>query len=141
MTGSQYLALDNLHDPPTTVARSLQALACLPENNRKVRSILFFVPGEGYLALGDQDAADRALFEARRIGEAGDSPFIAYGALYLQASVAREQGRLHEAAATCQEALHAAELVEQADHSLAGAVLFAPAARLCYTFLSLPPWR
>jgi LuxR family maltose regulon positive regulatory protein len=117
-----YLALDNLHDPQATVARSLQALDRIPEDNLKARSILLFVLGQAYLALGNRDAADRALVEARRMGETGDSPFIAFGAMYLQASVAREQGRLHKVAATCQGALRTAvEPVEQVGLSLARA--------------------
>jgi LuxR family maltose regulon positive regulatory protein len=100
-----YLAFGRGDGPQTVVDLSLQALDRFPEDNQRVRSALLFILGQAYLTLGNQDAADRALIETRRTGEVVDSLYIVSAAIYLQTSVAREQGQLYKTVAICQETL------------------------------------
>jgi LuxR family transcriptional regulator, maltose regulon positive regulatory protein len=100
-----YLTFDGGQDPHLAIEYARQALENLPGDSGSVRSSLIFLMGQGYLAVGDRDAALRSLAAAAQSAAACDAPFIAFGATYIQAAVYREMGRLHRAAELCRQAL------------------------------------
>jgi LuxR family maltose regulon positive regulatory protein len=92
-----------------------QALECLPEDTPELRGALVYGKGQAHLLLGNQDAADAAFAQARHIGEASSSPFLAIAAASSQVAVARAQGQLRKAAAICRAALRT--IVEPAERA------------------------
>ncbi len=90
-----------------------QALERLPEDPPELRGALVYGMGQAHLLLGNQDVADAAFAQARHIGEASSSPFLAIAATSSQVAVARARGQLRKAVAICQEALRT--IVEPAE--------------------------
>jgi LuxR family maltose regulon positive regulatory protein len=92
-----------------------QALERLPEDTPELRGALVYGMGQAHLLLGNQDTADAAFAQARHIGEASSSPFLAIAATSSQVAVARARGQLRKAVAICREALRT--LVEPAEQA------------------------
>jgi LuxR family maltose regulon positive regulatory protein len=92
-----------------------QALERLPEDTPELRGGLVYGAGQAHLLLGNQDAADAAFAQARHIGEASSSPFLAIAAASSQVAVARARGQLRKAVAICREALRT--IVEPAERA------------------------
>jgi LuxR family maltose regulon positive regulatory protein len=105
VTLEAYLARIRGDAPETVIELSSQALDRLPQGSLAMRSWLAINLGLAHLALGNVADATNAIAQARKIGEASDDLAMALAAVYLQATTARRQGRLHEAAAICHEAL------------------------------------
>jgi LuxR family maltose regulon positive regulatory protein len=124
MTASRVsLSLRRGDSPQEVIAAAHQALDRIPENdllyNLRARSNTFMALGHAYWRLGDEEAANNAFAEARRIGEAIEHFSISIAATCNQARIAYGHGRLHQAAAICQEALRStAEPAEQAGRPL-----------------------
>jgi LuxR family maltose regulon positive regulatory protein len=100
-----------------------QALDCIPEDdlvyNLRARSNLFLTLGYAHWRLGEKSAADQALSEARRIGEAIEHLSVVIDASRIQTQSAYDRGRLLQAAAICQEVLRSiVEPSEQAGRPL-----------------------
>jgi len=92
-----------------------RALERLPEDTPELRGTLVYGTGQAHLLLGNQDAADAAFAQARHIGEASSSPFLAIAAASSQVAVARARGQLRKAVAICREALRT--IVEPAERA------------------------
>jgi LuxR family maltose regulon positive regulatory protein len=111
-------------DPPREVVHfSRQALDSIPEDdllyNWRARSNLFLVLGCAYWHLEDEESADHAFGEARRIGDAVEHFSASISATRNQARIAYNRGQLRRAAAICQQALQTiVEPSEQAGRPL-----------------------
>jgi LuxR family maltose regulon positive regulatory protein len=109
------IAGDRADDLEVAIDLAHQALERLPEDALELRTILVYGTGQAHLLLGNQDAADAAFAQARHIGEASSSPFLAIAAASSQVAVARAQGQLRKAVAICREALRT--IVEPAERA------------------------
>jgi LuxR family maltose regulon positive regulatory protein len=97
-------------DPPQQViALSRQALDSLPEDSLRFRSALAFNLGVAHRALGNAAEASRAFGDARKIGESSKDLFNTSAAIYAQAHIAYQQGRLRNAAAICRAGLQSVQ--------------------------------
>jgi LuxR family maltose regulon positive regulatory protein len=94
---------------PEVIEFSRQALDYIPEDNLlynlRARSNLFLILGYSYWRLGNENAANQAFAEARRIGEAVEHFSTSIWATCNQARIAYDRGRLRQAAAICQAVL------------------------------------
>jgi ATP/maltotriose-dependent transcriptional regulator MalT len=90
------------NDLPRAIELSRVALDDLPQENGALRSVITLNLGIAHWQSGDLTAATRVLTQASTIGESAGSALVALGILGdLQA----EQGHLHQAAETYQQAL------------------------------------
>jgi LuxR family maltose regulon positive regulatory protein len=120
-----YLALWRGAAPQTVIALALHALAGLPPEDKvpldsnylRFRSGLNNNLGISYLALGNEEAADHAFAQARRIGEACGDLLNAYAAAVYQSCIPRAHGRLPAAATLCREALESIGRTRQSPES------------------------
>jgi LuxR family maltose regulon positive regulatory protein len=97
-------------DAPRAVQLCRQALETLREDNEVVRAIAAHALGEAYSHSGDLDGALQANAQAARIAKVSGSTLLAVAALTSQGDVLIDQGRLHQAAETYDEALQLAIL-------------------------------
>ncbi len=112
-----YLALWKGEDPGTVMALAKKALAGLPpesERNldpsfQRFRSGLIHNLAISYMALGDEEAANRAYAETQRIGEACGDFLNMYSAIANQSLLLRRHGHLQEAASLCSRAISGRE--------------------------------
>jgi LuxR family maltose regulon positive regulatory protein len=91
------------------------ALEVVPESDPGTRSILVANLGIEYLNSGDEQAAERALVDAVRLGESGISHYIELVATYVLTIIAHRRGRLREVAAMCRTSV--ASIVEPIERS------------------------
>jgi LuxR family maltose regulon positive regulatory protein len=91
--------------PQEAVELSRQALDGLAEDDLRLRGFLTMNLASAYLRLGEVEAALRGYVEAQRIGEANEDYYTALIAVHRQAYLLTKQGRLHEAAEICRQAL------------------------------------
>jgi LuxR family maltose regulon positive regulatory protein len=91
--------------PQQVIALSQKALDSLPKDSLRFRSALAFNLGVAHWSLGDTAAASRAFGDARKIGGISKDLFNTSAAIYAQAHIAYQQGRLRDAAAICREGL------------------------------------
>ena len=91
------------------------ALEVVPESDPGTRSILVANLGIEYLNSGDEQAAERALVDAVRLGESGISHYIELVATYVLTIIARRRGRLREVVAMCRTSV--ASIVEPIERS------------------------
>jgi len=97
----------HLAAPREAVDLSRQALDGLAEDDLRLRGFLTMNLASAYLRLGEAEAALRGYAEAQRIGEANEDYYTALIAVHRQAYILTQQGRLHEAAQLCRQALRA----------------------------------
>jgi LuxR family maltose regulon positive regulatory protein len=95
-------------DAPSTIAYAHQALEFLPETNLPIRSFAILVLGSAYLLNGDMENAGHYLAEARRLGRDSGNLHVAVLSTFLLANFLVDQGQLHRAVETYQEALQLA---------------------------------
>jgi LuxR family maltose regulon positive regulatory protein len=84
---------------------ALQAEKLLPEENLAERSLIPFVLGDGYLATGKLDKAERAFEKIKQIGYASGNLWTISVALHKLALLKVMQGRLRAARGLYQEAI------------------------------------
>jgi LuxR family maltose regulon positive regulatory protein len=82
-----------------------QALECLPERDLTARGFVALILGSMLRVSGDPVAAVRVLTEAIDISQAAGDSHVAVLAFCSLARVLVTQGRLHQAATVCQDAL------------------------------------
>jgi LuxR family maltose regulon positive regulatory protein len=87
-----------------------QALESLREDNGVVRGLAAYALSEASRHSGDLDGALQANAQAVRLARASGNTLLAVTALTSRADVMIEQGRLHQAAEACNEALQLATL-------------------------------
>ncbi len=91
------------------VARTIElanlALERLPSDRQGERGVAYFVLGGARVLTGDWTGAAEALAQAAAVGAGGKNPHIAVSALNSLASIQAEQGHLHQAQATAEEAV------------------------------------
>ncbi|WP_129629614.1 LuxR C-terminal-related transcriptional regulator [Candidatus Oscillochloris fontis] len=98
-------------DTAQTVALAQAALAEIPDDSVIVRSVVALMLGSAAYLRGDMAAAEAALNEAARTGQAANLLIITIFALRQLGELAARIGQLHRAARTYQEALeHGARL-------------------------------
>jgi LuxR family maltose regulon positive regulatory protein len=100
-----YLSQFRGDDPQTVIALSSQVLQSLPEDDLMFRSALAYNLGVAYSRLGDKDAAKGAFEQAEQIGLASNDLFNASAGIQERATLAREEGRLRDAAQICRKGL------------------------------------
>jgi LuxR family maltose regulon positive regulatory protein len=91
------------------------ALEVVPESDPGTRSILVANLGIEYLNSGDEQAAERALVDAVRLGESGISHYIELVVTYVLTIIARRRGRLRDVAAMCRTSV--ASIIEPIEQS------------------------
>jgi len=93
-------------DDLAQAARLLQeALSLLPEEDRRLRSVASLRMGMLLKRQMSWDAAQRALEQARRLGDATGSLYVAMSACGQLAEMWIDRGRLHQAARLCRQVL------------------------------------
>jgi LuxR family maltose regulon positive regulatory protein len=103
-------------DPPAMVIGLIQhALEVVPEADAPMRGMLALQLGIANLAVSDRPGAERALAQARQLGETSGSHYVVLSAAYLQADLAQQSGRLADAIRICQNAL--ADVVDPIEHA------------------------
>ena len=85
-----------------------QALDLLPESSDAIRSVVSFVLGGAYRLRGNVSGARHAWVEARRTSQTAGNIYLSVSATSALADLFIEQGWLHQAAETYQEALRLA---------------------------------
>jgi LuxR family maltose regulon positive regulatory protein len=95
-------------DIPHAIERAHQALELLPEEEGTVRSVVAFTLGGVYLLAGNVAGARQAFAEASSLGRRAGNIHVAVPAICSLAELQAEQGQLHQAAETYQEALRLA---------------------------------
>ncbi|EFO79906.1 TPR repeat-containing transcriptional regulator LuxR [Oscillochloris trichoides DG-6] len=96
-------------DTEATLTLAQAALAEIPDDSVIVRSVVALMLGSAAYLRGDMAAAEAALNEAARAGQAANLTIIAIFALRQLGELAARIGQLHRAARTYQEALDLGE--------------------------------
>jgi LuxR family maltose regulon positive regulatory protein len=99
------LIADFQGDMDSAIELALQAETLLPEHNLAERSIIPFVLGDGYSAIGEMDKAEQAFEKIKQIGYASSNLWTISVALHKLALVKVMQGRLRAARDLYQEAI------------------------------------
>jgi LuxR family maltose regulon positive regulatory protein len=102
------------------VSLACAALAELPTDSVIVRGVVSLMLGSSAYISGDMAAADSALEEAARAGQAADLPIIAIFALRQLGELHGRIGQLHRAARTYQAAIDLGARLYPASDPLAG---------------------
>ncbi|MBN1937236.1 MAG: hypothetical protein JW934_21430 [Anaerolineae bacterium] len=101
--------------PEKVVVLCLEALQTLPEADTYTRSAITFYLAQAYQRLGDREAAERALGQARQLGLIAEGHAVALVVAGIQAGEAWDRGDLHAVARICREAI--ASLVRPAEQT------------------------
>jgi LuxR family maltose regulon positive regulatory protein len=96
-------------DPQLTIELAQRALAELPESDWRARGMVAVLLGLGYRQTMNFAAAHKALAKALAIAKATGQKYVVIDVLCQIARVEHDQGCLHQAVATCQQALRLAE--------------------------------
>ncbi|MDY7042269.1 MAG: LuxR family transcriptional regulator, partial [Chloroflexota bacterium] len=95
-------------DVARTIEQADLALALLDAAREGERAVAYFVLGGVHILRGDVTAAGEAMAQASTIGQRGGNVHVAVPALNALAEIQAQQGQLHLAWATAQEAVHLA---------------------------------
>jgi len=95
-------------DVARTIEQADLALAMLDAAHEGERAVAYFVLGGVHMLRGDVTAAGEAMAQASTIGQRGGNVHVAVPALNALAGIQAQQGRLHLAWATAQEAVRLA---------------------------------
>ncbi len=104
-----YVQSITYEDPRVAIELAQSALAQLPESDWRARGRVAVLLGLGYRKSLAYAEAHAALSKALAIARAAEQKFVVVDVLCQIARVEADQGRLHQAAATCREALRLAE--------------------------------
>jgi LuxR family maltose regulon positive regulatory protein len=107
-------------EPHSKVIELIQnALEVIPESDQGLRSILVVQQAVEYLNSGDEQASERALVDAERLGERADFHYTVLVATYLRTLIARRHGRLRDVVNMCHESIETIiEPIEQSGRSM-----------------------
>lgn len=100
-----YLLQLRLEDPQKVIDFTLKSIARLPESETLFRSALAYNLGNGYLRLGDLEAARESYTEAWHTGIVSNDLFNASAGISALADTARAQGQLQQAVEICRTGL------------------------------------
>ena len=105
---------------PETIRYALQALECLPEQEKVWRSAAFITLGDAYSVQGQMDAAHKARTEALSIGRASGNIYILTIINLNLAETLRQQGKLQQVIEICERQLKDVDANGIAESPLAG---------------------